>query len=237
MKIKPFRRAMGTLLVAGAAVLLLPAPANAAYVCWMSDGIRYCYDDTDGQVPAVPDPVPVEEPPFVPAPVPVPVPAPVEQPPIEPAPAAAPMVPAVPAPAIPIPAAVPVPVKPVPAPVYVPARSGGYNILPEETYKTTAAEAPVEPAPEVPPTAEAGPETEPQEAVDAPVPAGSTVPASPAPSVSVTASKASEQAAAAGRFDVLPLVLMMAAALLVGGVAWLVPPVRTAVLRVAKAKR
>lgn len=64
---KPMRHAAAVTMLAGAVMLLAPAPAHAEYVCWMSDGIRYCYDPGDRQVPAEPAPAPAVEPSYTPA--------------------------------------------------------------------------------------------------------------------------------------------------------------------------
>jgi len=82
--INPLRRSAAVILMAAGAVVLVPAPAQADYVCWMSDGIRYCYDPGDRQVPEEPPPAPVVEPPYTPPAYTPPLAAPV---PAQPAPA------------------------------------------------------------------------------------------------------------------------------------------------------
>jgi hypothetical protein len=124
-------------------MLLAPAPAHAEFVCWMSDGIRYCYDPNDGRVPVEPDPAPTE-----PLYVPTPPAAPVEQPWIQPVPVEPAPVQHVPAPANPVPAPLPVPVNPVPVAVYVPPQSGGYYDSAAQA-PVAVAEVPAEPAAEV----------------------------------------------------------------------------------------
>ena len=124
-------------------MLLAPAPAHADFVCWMSDGVRYCYDPNDGRVPAEPDPAPTE-----PLYVPTPPAAPVEQPWIQPVPVEPSPVQHVPAPANPVPAPLPVPVNPVPVGVYVPPQSGGYYDSAAQA-PVAVAEVPAEPAAEV----------------------------------------------------------------------------------------
>ncbi|QOD04327.1 hypothetical protein [Pseudarthrobacter sp. BIM B-2242] len=217
------RRTVAVALMAGGAMLLAPAPAHAEYVCWMSDGIRYCYDPNDGKVPVEPDPVPVE-PTYVPTP-PAPSveqpwiqPVPVEPGPVQPLPAQPAPVPAAPQPA-------PVPV-PMPVPVYVPPTVDGYY-APAAAAPAPAAEV----APAEPVAAEA--------ASAAAVPTASASPTAataPSPAVSPSGAVASTtgQPGSAEPFDGLPVVLVAGGVLAVAAVAWLVPPFRRALLSLAR---
>lgn len=228
VRIMPLRRAAAVALFTGAAVLLAPAPAHAEFICWMSDGIRYCYDD--GRVPGGPDPVPVEEPPFTQSPVPDP--APVEQPPVEPAPVQP--APAQPAPVQPAPA--PAPVNPVPVPAYAPPQSGGGHQASGPTTDIQPAAGVAEAAlVEALPSAEAA-----APVVDtAAVPTASASPtaaASPSSSASGSATVASGQASGTETLGALPLVLSVGGVLLTAALAWLVRPVRSALARLIGAK-
>jgi hypothetical protein len=221
VRILPFRGAAGVATIAGLLMLLAPAPAHAEFVCWMSDGIRYCYDPNDGRVPVEPDPAPTE-----PLYVPTPPAAPVEQPWIQPVPAN------------PVPAPLPVPVNPVPVGVYVPPQSGGYYDSAAQA-PVAVAEVPAEPAAEV---AALPAEPAASEVTDAaPVPtvsASTTAAASPSPSSSATgvASLAGGQASGTEPSNVPPLVLLVGGVLLAAALAWFVPPVRLALARMARAK-
>lgn len=235
MRIKPFRRAAGIALFAGAAVLLAPAPAHAEFICWMSDDIRYCYDD--GRVPGAPDPAPVEEPPVDPAPVPDPVL--VLQPPVKPAPVQP--VPVQPVqPATPQPATVqlaPAPVYPVPVQGSVPPRYGGYQAADTPPAAQPAAEVPAEAAPaEAAPSADAAAPVADTAAVPT-ISASPTAAASPPSSASGTAIVASRQATSAETFDTLPLVLTLGGMLLATALAWFVRPVRSALARLVGGQR
>ncbi|RDV08576.1 hypothetical protein DXK94_18035 [Arthrobacter sp. RT-1] len=213
-------------MAAGAAMLLAPAPAHAEFVCWMSDGIRYCYDPNDRQVPAEPEPVPVEEPTYIPTPPA----ASVEQPWIQP-------VPAQPAPVQPVPAPVnPVPVPPpalsnqVPVPVYVPPQPG---YVPAAEGTEAIVEAPAQAVPEViavqTAPAEAG-----TDAIHTPS-ASPTAAASPSSSAPVAASVTSGQAASTQPVNP-PLVITTAGVLLTVALVWFAVPVRTVLARLMGAK-
>jgi hypothetical protein len=233
VRILPFRGAAGVATIAGLLMLLAPAPAHAEFVCWMSDGIRYCYDPNDGRVPVEPDPAPTE-----PLYVPTPPAAPVEQPWIQPVPVEPAPVQHVPAPANPVPAPLPVPVNPVPVAVYVPPQSGGYYDSAAQA-PVAVAEVPAEPAAEV---AALPAEPAASEVTDAaPVPtvsASTTAAASPSPSSSASgvASLAGGQASGTEPSNVPPLVLLVGGVLLAAALAWFVPPVRLALARMARAK-
>jgi hypothetical protein len=235
VKIKPLRRAAAVALFAGGAMLLAPAPAHAEFICWMSDGIRYCYDD--GRVPGAPDPVPVPlEPPVTPDPVPYPVP--VIQPPaqpvsVQPVPAPAPVQPA-PAPPATLHLA-PAPVYPVPGQAHAAPEYGGYQAADASAAAQTAAEMPAEAVP-----AETAPAEAPPSAAAAPVvdtAAVPTVSASPtaAPSAPSSASGtvivASRRASSTETFNSLPLFLTLGGMLLAAALAWFVRPLRTALVR------
>jgi hypothetical protein len=219
MELMMLRRAATVALMAGGAMLLAPAPAYAEYVCWMSDGIRYCYDPNDGKVPVEPEPAPVE-PTYVPTP---PVPT-VEQPWIQPVPVQPGSVQPVPVQPAPVPAA-PQPA-PVPVPVYVPPQADRYYAAAEAAPAPAEEVLPAEPAAaEVPapaavPTASAGP-------------TAVTVP-SPAASPSAVVTSAAGQTGSAEPFDALPVVLIAGGVIAVAAVAWLVPPVRRALLSLSR---
>ncbi|MDQ0679748.1 hypothetical protein QFZ30_003130 [Arthrobacter pascens] len=235
MRIMPLRRAAGIALLAGVAVLLAPAPAHAEFICWMSDDIRYCYDD--GQVPGAPDPVPVEEPPVDPAPVPDPVlvierpvqPAPVQPVPVQPD-----------QPATPQPATVqlaPAPVYPVPVQAYVPRQYGGHQAADVPPAAQPVAEVPAEAAPaEVPPSADAAAPVADTAAVPT-ISASPTAAVSPPSSASGTALVARGQATSTETLDALPLLLTLGGVLLTASLAWYVLPVRSALARLVGGRR
>jgi hypothetical protein len=235
VKIKPLRRAAAVALFAGGAMLLAPAPAHAEFICWMSDGIRYCYDD--GGVPGAPDPVPVEAPPVTPAPVPDPVL--VIQPPakpasVQPVPAPAPVQPA-PAP----PAVVhlaPAPVSPVSGQAYTAPVYGGYQAADAPAAAQTADEMPAEAAPaQAPPSAEAA--TPVVDTAAVPTVSASPTAARPAPSsASGTVIVASRHASSTETFNPLPLFLTLGGMLLAAALACFVRPVRTALARLIGTK-
>jgi hypothetical protein len=223
----PLRRAAAATLIAGSAVLLTP-PAHAAFICWMSDGVRYCYDDGTG--PGSPDPVPSEEPPV--SPVPVPDPVPVQQLPVQPAPAPVPVqpAPAQPAPAQPAPA----PVNPIPVQAYRP-QHGGHQTFDTPGAVRPAAEVPAEPAlAEAPASADPAPVAE--TATVPTISASPTAEPSPPPSASVTSVVASSQASGTEGFGGWPLVLTLGGALMGAALAWFVRPVRSALARLVGAK-
>lgn len=204
-------------------MLLAPAPAHAEYVCWMSDGIRYCYDPNDGKVPVEPDPVPVE-PTYVPTP-PAPSveqpwiqPVPVEPGPVQPLPAQPAPVPAAPQPAL-APA-------PVPVPVYVPPAVDSYYVPGSEAPAPAADVSPAEPVAAEAASAAAVP-------VASASPTAATVP-SPSVSPSGVVASTTGQPGSAEPFDALPVVLIAGGVLAVAAVAWLVPPVRRALLSLAR---
>ena len=235
MRIKPFRRAAGIAVRAGAAVLLAPVPAHADFICWMSDGIRYCYDD--GRVPGASDPVPVEEPPADPAPVPDPVL--VIQPPVQPAPVQP--VPVQPdQPATPQPAVVqlaPAPVYPVPVQGYAPPRYGGYQAVDTPPALQPAAEVPAEAAPAADlPAADAAAPVADTAAVPT-ISASPTAAVSPPSSASGIAFVPSGQAASTEILDAVPLVLTLGGVLLTASLALFVPPVRSALARLVGGPR
>ncbi|MDQ0147355.1 LPXTG-motif cell wall-anchored protein [Pseudarthrobacter niigatensis] len=175
------RRSAAVILMAAGAVVLVPAPAQADYVCWMSDGIRYCYDPGDRQVPEEPPPAPVVEPPFTPPAYTPPLAAPA---PAQPAPAPVPdqpaPVPAQPAPAPAVQAPTPVQAPRVPAPGYIPPQSTGYQPpavaeaaeVAEASANVQAANEPLEtpPAPEPPTPAATSVTATPAEPIQAAVP-------------------------------------------------------------------
>jgi hypothetical protein len=209
------RTAVATTL-SGALMLLAAAPAHAEYVCWMSDGIRYCYDPNDSQLPAEPPPAPVEEPTFSPTP-----PAPtVEQPWIQPVPAA-------PAPVQP--GSAPAnggPVHPVPVPAHAPPVSSGYH-APAVGAPVITAEVPLQHVPEAPAVSTDVPPAEASAPVPATVevPSGSASPtatASPSTSATVVAGLASGQASSAAPFATLPLAFGAAGVSIVCAAAWFV---------------
>jgi hypothetical protein len=219
------RRTVAVALMAGGAMLLAPVPAHAEYACWMSDGVRYCYDPNDGKVPVEPDPVPVE-PTYVPTP-----PAPtVEQPWIQPVPVAPGPVqplPAQPAPVRAAPQPAPAPA-PMPFPVSVPPLGDGYYAqaaeVPAPTEELTSAEP--EAAEVVSTTAVPAASASPT-AVTAPSPA-----VSPSGAVATTTG----QPGSAEPFDALPVVLVVGGVLAVAAVAWLVPPFRRALFEPGQAR-
>ncbi len=212
VRIMPLRRAAGVAVIAGAVMLLAPAPAHAEFVCWMSDGVRYCYDDQDGKVPPEPEPAPVEEPPFVPAPLP----APVVQPPARP----------VPAPAGPVPAPAPVSA----TPVTVLPQQNGY--IPPANAPAPAAEGPAAPAPAAPrpsatkPAVPAAAKTVDTAAVPTTA-ASPTAAGSPPTSASVVAAAASEPASDNDAFPVLAIAVAGGGVLAAAAVALSMAPVRS----------
>jgi hypothetical protein len=132
-------------------------------VCWMSDGIRYCYDPNDGKVPV---------------------------------------------------------------PVYVPPQADGYYAPAAEAPAPAEEVLPAEPAaagvpgPAAAPTASAGP-------------TAVTVP-SPAASPAAVVTSAAGQTGTAEPFDAVPVVLIAGGVIAVAAVAWLVPPVRRALLSLSR---
>jgi hypothetical protein len=215
-------------MIAGSAMVLTPVPAHAEFICWMSDGVRYCYDD--GRVPGAPDPVPVEEPPAAPDPSPVPAPVPVQQaplePPLEPAPAPGPVQPAL----APVPAQ-PVPAHANPVPVYVPPRPGENQAVGNLPAGQPGVDAAIETAPvEAPPAAETAAPV--AGTADAPVSASPAAAVSPPSSlVPVPDSEATQQASSSGLLNPLPLFLAAGGAVLAAAGVRLVRPVRAALAR------
>jgi hypothetical protein len=216
-------------MIAGSAMVLTPAPAHAEFISWMSDGVRYCYDD--GRVPGAPDPVPVEELPAAPDPSPVPAPVPVQQAPLEPPLEQAPApVPVQPAPA-PVPAQ-PVPAHANPVPVYVPPRPGENQAVGNLPAGQPGVDAAIETAPvEAPPAAETAAPV--AGTADAPTVSGSPAAAVSPPSslVSVPDSEATQQASSSGLLNPLPLFLTAGGAVLAAAGVRLVRPVRAALAR------
>jgi hypothetical protein len=207
-------------MIAGSAMVLTPVPAHAEFICWMSDGVRYCYDD--GRVPGAPDPVPVEEPPAAPDPSPVPAPVPVQQAPLEP--------PLEPAPA-PVPAQS-VPAHANPVPVHIPPRPGENRAVGNLPAGQPGVDAAIETAPvEAPPAAETAAPV--AGTADAPTVSGSPAAAVSPPSslVSVPDSEAPQQASSSGLLNPLPLFLAAGGAVLAAAGVRLVRPVRAALAR------
>jgi hypothetical protein len=229
------RTAVATMLPA-ALILLAAAPAHAEYVCWMSDGIRYCYDPNDRQLPAETPSAPVEEPTYSPTP---PAPA-VEQPWIQPAPAAP--APVQPVPAYPVPAPVNAgPVQPVPVPAHAPPVSSGYHAAAVEPPLATA-EVPVPQAPDVPAVSTDVPSTEAAAPVTATaeVPSGSASPtatSSPTASATAVAALASGQASSSGPLAMLPLAFGAAGVSIMCAAAWFVRRRRRKITGVEPAAR
>jgi hypothetical protein len=207
-------------MIAGSAMVLTPVPAHAEFICWMSDGVRYCYDD--GRVPGAPDPVPVEELPAAPDPSPVPAPVPVQQAPLEP--------PLEPAPA-PVPAQ-PVPAHANPVPVHIPPRPGENRAVGNLPAGQPAVDPAIETASvEAPPAAETAAPV--AGTADAPTVSGSPAAAVSPPSslVSVPDSEATQQASSSGLLNPLPLFLTAGGAVLAAAGVRLVRPVRAALAR------
>jgi hypothetical protein len=198
--INPLPAASGTVL-AVAVLMLAPVPAHADYVCWTSDGTRYCYDPGDRQVPEEPSPAPVE-PPYTPPP-----PAPSVEQPSE-VPAAA--VPVQPAPVLPGPAPAPagevsVPARPVPAPVYVPPQPNA-GVLPS-VEAAALVPVPAEADPVVTPSAGAAPPADAPAAAVTPASADPSLTAAPSPSAPEAANIATDQASSTASFSSLWLVI------------------------------
>ncbi|MDQ0635096.1 hypothetical protein QFZ40_003005 [Arthrobacter pascens] len=199
-------RAVGVPVLAAAALVLAPGPAHAEYVCWMSDGIKYCYDPGDRQVPDEPTPAPIVEPPYTP---PEPGP-PGEQPGAASAPA--PAVPVEPAPVHPItapvnegPAPIPAPVRPVPVPVYAPPQRSGYH-APAAEPPVASADARGEAAPSLAPSPpEPASPVEDAQAMAATASVGPTSSAATSSSASMAPKVATDQASSADSSSPLPL--------------------------------
>jgi hypothetical protein len=215
-------------MIAGSAMVLTPVPAHAEFICWMSDGVRYCYDD--GRVPGAPDPVPVEELPAAPDPRSVPAPVPRQQAPLEPPPEQAP------APVPVQPALAQVPAQPVPAhanpvPVHIPPRPGGNRAVANRPAGQPGVEPASETAPvEAPPAAETAAPV--AGTADAPVSGSPAAAVSPPSSlVSVPDSEATQQASSSGLLNPLPLFLAAGGAVLAAAGVRLVRPVRAALAR------
>lgn len=219
-------RAFVVLLLAWTGLLLAPVQAHAAMVCWMSDGVRYCYDD--GTIPGTPPPSP--EPP------PAPEPDPVVTPPAPPAPPPA----TAPAPP-PNPEPNPAPVYQAPRGPYVPPKAGtGYQApalvpVPQggpANHTDAAAEA-VQ-AGEAPAEAAPAQSAAPVESTAAATPPERTSPSPaatpPAKTAAVTAS--SEDAHGAEGFSTGPWLFIAGGVMLTAALVWFVGPLRAAVVRV-----
>jgi len=198
--ISPLRAAAGAVL-AVAVLMWAPVPAHADYVCWTSDGTRYCYDPGDRQVPEEPSPAPVELPYTPPPPAPS-----AEQPAVVQPPAA----PVQPAPVQPAPAPVPVrevsvPARPVPAPVYVPPQPNAG--VPTSVEATALVPVAAEADPVVTASAEAAPPANAPAAAVSPASAKPSLTAAPSLSAPEAASVATEQASSTASFSSLWLVI------------------------------